>query len=359
MRSLSMMERLKPLADDFQMTEMRIQNFLARTVPNGWWIDLDALENVALNKGGENMKPMELLQMFFETGILVGRSKDVMGDNVNYKPIIPVANNTYDELQAMYMHLQQVMQQMQSIIGLNELTDGSTPNAKTLNGVANLAVESTNNSLYQLQFAEKFLIERLAEDILIRMKQAVKKGGVEGYAPALNSNTLTFMQISPTIAMREYGIMLEERPTDDQRQILMMQVQQDIANGMLDTSDALYILNVYNVKQAQMLLAYKVKKNKQAMHAQQMQMNQQTIEGQQQSAAMAEQMKQQTIQVQLQADIAKIEAQGQWDYKLKQLDGEIQLQKQQMVDQTQMASKVIDNETKERIAEKKADKPAA
>jgi hypothetical protein len=359
MRTLSMMQRLMPLADDFQMTWMRIQNFLARTVPNGWWVDLDALENVALNKGGENMKPMDLLQMFFETGVLVGRSKDVMGDNVNYKPVIPIANNSFDELQAMYQHLQIVLQQMQSIIGLNDITDGSTPNPKMLNGVANLAVESTNNSLYQLQFAEKQLLEKLAEDVMIRMQQAVKKGGVEGYAPALNSNTLKFMQISPTIALREYGIMLEERPTDDQRQILMMQVQQDIANGMLDTSDALYILNVYNVKQAQMLLAYKVKKNKQAMHAQQMQMNQQTIEGQQQSAAMAEQMKQQTVQVQLQADLAKIEAQGQWDYKLKQLDGEIQLQKNQLDNQIKMAGKVLDNEVKERVAEQKADKPAA
>jgi hypothetical protein len=359
MRALSMMERLIPLADDYQVTIMRIQNFIARTVPNGWWIDLDALENVALNKGGENMKPMDLLQMFFETGVLVGRSKDVMGDNVNYKPVIPISNNNYDELQAMYGHLQNIIMQMQSMIGLNELTDASTPNPKTLNGVANLAVESTNNSLYQIQFAEKCIMESLAEDMMIRMQQAVKKGGVEGYAPSLNGNALKFMQISPIIALRDYGIMLEERPTEDQRQILMMQLQNDIAAGMLDTSDALYILNVYNVKQAQQMLAYKVKKNKQAAHAQQMALNQQTIEGQQQSAAMSEQMKQQTIQIQLQADLTKIEAQGQWDYKLKQLDGEIQLQKNQMDNQTKMAGKVLDNEVKERVAEKKADQPAA
>lgn len=357
MRTLSMMERLRPLADDYQLTIMRIQNFIARSVPNGWWIDLDALENVALNKGGENMKPMDLLQMFFETGVLVGRSKDVMGDNVNYKPIIPVANNSYDELQAMYGHLQNILMQMQSMIGLNELTDGSTPNPKTLNGVANLAVESTNNSLYQLQYAERCIMEKLAEDMMIRMQQAVKKGGVEGFAPALNGNALTFMKISPTIALRDYGIMLEEKPTDDQKQLLMMQLQQDIGSGMLDTSDALYILNIYNVKQAQQMLAYKVKKNKQAAHAQQMQMNQQTIEGQQQSAAQSAEMDMQKIQMQLQADLAKIEAQGQWDLKLKQLDGEIQLQKSAQDNQAKITSKVMDNETKVQIAEEKASKP--
>lgn len=357
MRTLSMMERLRPLADDYQLTIMHIQNFIARTVPNGWWMDLDALENVALNKGGENMKPTELIQMFFETGILVGRSKDVMGDNVNYKPIIPIPNNAYDQLQAYYMHLQQLLQQMQSMIGLNELTDASTPNPKTLNGVANLAVESTNNSLYQLQYAEKCIMEKLAEDMMIRMQQAVKKGGVEGFAPALNGNALTFMKISPTVALRDYGIMLEEKPTDDQKQLLMMQMQHDIAGGMLDTSDVLYISNMYNIKQAQQMLAYKVKKNKQAAHAQQMQLNQQTIEGQQQSAQMAEQMKQQTIQIQLQADLAKIEAQGQWDLRIKQLDGEIQLQKNTVDNQTKIAGKMMDNETKEQIAEQKASAP--
>lgn len=335
MRALGMMERLVPLADEYQMTIYKIQNFKDRMVPSGWWIDLDSLENVALNKGGQNMTPKQLLEMFFETGVLVGRSKDIMGDNVNYKPVIPIANTMANELLALYQDLTMTITQMQSIIGLNELTDASTPNPKTLNGVASLAVESTNNSLYPLQFAERWLLETLGGEMLLRTQQALKYGNVEGFAPALNSNTLRFLTVSPSIALRDYGIMLDERPTDDQRQLLLMNVQQDISMGFLDTSDALFILNVYNVKQAQQILAYKVKKNKQAMSAEKMLINQQTIQGQQQSAIVTEQEKQKTLQIQSQLKQQEINLQMQWQYKIEMLR-----------QTTAQATNTADNETK-------------
>lgn len=292
------------------------------------------------------MKPMDLVQMFFETGILVGRSKDVMGDNVNYKPIIPIPNNTYDQLQALYMHLSQILAQMQSLIGLNELTDGSTPNPKTLVGVAEVAIQSTNNALYPIQLAERQLLETLASDVMLRTQQALKKGDVDGYAPALNSNTLRFIQISPDIALRDYGIMLEEKPTDDQKQLLFMQMQNDIKTGLLDTSDAIQIMNTFNVKQAQIMLAYKVKKNKEMQFLQQQQLTQQTIQGQQESAMIAEQAKQQTLQMQAQIDLQKIEAQGMWDYRIQQLKNAATVQTTQQNNETKLATKVMETEAK-------------
>jgi hypothetical protein len=351
MRTLSMMERLMPLADEYQMTIYRIQNFVNRMVPNGWWIDLDALENVALNKGGENMKPIELLQMFFETGVLVGRSKDIMGDNVNYKPIIPIANTIYDDLKALYEHLQMVLVQMQSIIGLNELTDASTPNPKTLNGVASMAVESTNNSLFPLQFGERYLLENLANDLLMMTQQAVKKGDVEGIAKALNSNALQFIKVSEDLPLRDYGIMLDEKPTDDQKQLLLMQIQQDQASGLLDTSDALYILNVYNIKQAQQMLAYKVRKNKEMQQKNQMAMNQQTIQGQQQSAAMSEQMKQQTLQVEWQLRTQYMREEKQLDAMIKERELQIKYGMNAQNNQAKIATAMLQNESNERMNE--------
>lgn len=353
MKTLSMMERLMPYADDFQTTVYRISNFINRLVPNGWWVDLDALENVALNKGGENMKPVDLLQMFYETGVLVGRSKDIMNDNVNYKPIIPIDNNSYDQLRVMYEHLAQVGQQALSIVGLNELTDGSTPNPKMLNGVAAMAAEGTNNALFPLQFGERFLLENLANDMLILMQQAVKKGGIEGFAKALNANSLQFIKVSDDLPLRDYGIMLDEKPTDDQKQLLLMQLQQDQAAGLLDTADALYILNVYNVKQAQQMLAYKVRKNKEAMQREKMAINQQTIQGQQQSALMAEQAKQQTLQIEWNLRTQFMERQEQ--IRLMGLQQELQIKAAMNSEnnQTKLTATAMQNESKERQAQSK------
>lgn len=358
MRTLSMMERLMPLEDEHMMTIYRIQNFVNRMVPNGWWVDLDALENVALNKGGENMKPVDLLQMFFETGVLVGRSKDIMGDNVNYKPIIPIDNNAFNQLQALYQHLQMILTQMQSIIGLNELTDGSTPNAKTLNGVASIAVQSTNNALYQIQYGERFLLKNLAEDMLMLSRYAIKTGELEGFAKALNSNTLQFIKASEDIPLRDYGIMLDEKPTDDQKQLLLMQLQQDQAQGLLDTADALYILNVYNIKQAQQMLAYKVRKNKEAAQKAEMAKIQENNQGAQQAAMVAEQAKQQTLQLEWGLKTQYMREEMQLKAQIQQMELQIKYGMNTENNQTKVTTTVLQNESKERIAENQEAEPA-
>lgn len=357
MRALSMMERLIPIADQYQMTLYRIQNWKARMVASGWWIDLDSLENIALNKGGENMTPKQVLNMFFETGILAGRSKDVMGNNINYKPILPMENSSVQELLGLWDDLSRSADMARSIVGLNDLTDATTPQARTGNGVADIAVQGTNNSLFPLQFAEKYLLQQLAEDMVQRTQQALRKGNVEGFAKALNSNTLNFMSIAPDISMREYGIMLDERPTEDQRQNLMMSLQNDIGQGFLDSSDALFVLNVYNIKQAQQMLAYKVKKNKQAKVQEAMMNQQQVIQGQQQSAQMTEEAKRQTAQLLQQLELEKIDRQGQWDMQLKQLDLQGQQQVAQMDNQTKLQTNIMDASVK--TQQQNQPKPAA
>ena len=329
MHAEAMMERLIPLIDDYQLTVYKVQNFKNRAVPSGWWIDLDALENVALNKGGKNMSPKELLQMFFETGVLVGRSTDIANNNVNYKPVIPIENTAASELAMFYQDMQNTLAQIQSIIGLNEITDGSTPNPKTLVPGYENANISTNNALFQLQDGEKNLMERLAEDIMCRVQQAVKKGDVSGYAPALNSNILQFIRLSPDLSLRQYGIMLEEKSTDEQKQLLLANMQQDKANGFLDTSDEIHVLNTYNIKQAQMILAYRVKKAKEQSQAYEMQKIQMNNQGAAQAA-----------QVAAQQDIQKMQV--EWSMKTQYMEREYELKGQLLERELQVKATMND-----------------
>jgi hypothetical protein len=359
MRATGMMERLMPLIDDYQLTIYKIQNLKNRLIPAGWWIDLDALENVALNKGGENMKPLDLLQMFMETGVLVGRSQGVMGDNVNYKPIIPIQNSIATDIQALYGDLQISMNQIQAMIGLNDATDASTPSPKLLNGVATMMDQGTNNSLYPMIQAKKMLKERLANDVLIRIQQGLKKGGVEGYAPALNTNTLKFIQVSNKLCMRDYGIILEDRPDDEQKQFLYQQLQFDIQNGFLDTSDAIYIMNTYNLKQAQMILAYRAKRNKMQKQQEAMQNQQQTIQGQQQSAQQSAQMEQQLAQQTHQYKMEEIAAQGQIDIEVAKIKMGMQGQMTEQTNQVKLAGHVIAAQSKENMQKRDLGTPEA
>jgi len=307
MKGQSYMERLIPYIDDYQLTILKIQNFKNRAVPSGWWIDLDSLEKVALNKGGANMQPKELLQMFFETGILVGRSVTEAGEpqSPNWKPVIPIENTAASELAMFYQDLVNSIAMIEKITGYNDVTSGN-PNPKTLVPGYQIAEQSTNDALYPMAFAEEDITLRLAEDCLCRMQQGVKKGGmVSGYAPALNSNTLKFMEIAPDIALRDYGIELERRTSNDQKAWLLQQMQVDIQNGLLDTSDAVLLVNTKNVKQAQMIWAHRVKKAKEKQQQQELEKIQANNQGQQQTAMMAQQMQQQQQQMQYQFELQK------------------------------------------------------
>jgi len=307
MKAQGFMERLIPYLDDYQLTMLKIQNFKNRAVPSGWWINLDMLENVALNKGGANMEPKDLLQMFFQTGVLVGRSTDAAGNPLtgNIQPVIPISNTAASELQMLYQDLLNTVMAIEKMTGYNMVTSGN-PNPKMLTSGYEAAEQSTDDALYPLAFAEEYISLKLAESTLQRMQQGVKKGKIDGYAPyqgALNSNTLRYMAVNPDIAIREYGIMLQKRSSEQEKMWVMQQVQGDIANGFLDTSDAILIINTHNAKEAMQILAYRVKKAKQAMNDQKMAELQSTNNTNLQAAQMAQQTQMQTLQLQLQTNM--------------------------------------------------------
>jgi hypothetical protein len=306
MKAQGMMERLIPYVDDYQLTMLKIQNFKNRAVPSGWWIDLSALEKVAMTKGGQDMQPQELLQMFFDTGVLLGRSDTDGGtpQSPNWRPVIPIENTAASELSMFYNDLVSTLSAIERITGYNDVTLGQA-SSKTLVPGYESGQQSTNEALYPLAFSEENIMLRLAEGLLCRTQQGLKYGGISGYAPALNNNTLRFMEISPNISLRDYGIELEKRTTQDQKAWLMQMMQQDIANGLLNTSDAVLLVNTKNVKEAQMIWAYRVKKEKERMADQRMQEIQAQQQGNMQAAQIAQQAEAQKFQMEAQFELQK------------------------------------------------------
>jgi len=319
MRAQGVMERLIPYLDDYQLTIYKIQNWKNRAVPSGWWIDLDALENIALNKGGKNMTPREVLQMFFDTGVLLGRSKGEDGNPMgpNWKPVIPITNSAISELAGLYQDLLNTVQSIEATTGYNAITAGD-PNPKTLTPGYETANISTDDALYPLAAAENWLTCKLAEDVLCRQKQGLRKGDVEGVMPykgALNSNALTFLKLDSELSARDHGIMLEEASTEQEKMWLMNIIQQDLANGLLDVSDAIFVINTHNVKQAQAILAYRVKKAKEQIANQ----KQAELQTQGQQAQMSAQ-----IAAQSQMQMKVLESQTELQKKKMEMDTELQ-----------------------------------
>jgi hypothetical protein len=339
MKAQAFMDRLVPFLDEYQLTVLKIQNFKNRAVPSGWWIDLDALENVALNKGGANMQPKELLQMFFETGVLVGRSKDAQGQaqSPNWKPVIPIENTAASELAMFYQDLLVTINAIEKIVGTNDIVNGN-PNPKTLVPGYELANQSTADALYPMAWAEEFISLQLAEAVLCRMQQGLKKGGISGYAPALNSNMLHFIQLNPDIAWRDYGIELEKKTSEEQRVLVLQQMQGDIANGFLSSSDAVMLIMTKNIKQIVGIWNYRVRKAKEQAHKQQMELVNAQTQGNSMIAQQAAQADQQKMMMELQGRLKEKEMtiQGELAKEELRINAEMQIKLKELEMKYQM-----------------------
>lgn len=357
MKAQSFMEKLVPFCDEYQLTILKIQNFKNRAVPSGWWIDLDALENVALSKGGADMQPKELLQMFFDTGVLVGRSTDGQGlpKNPNWKPVIPIENTAASELAMFYQDLINIVSTIEKMVGYNDITSGN-PNPKTLVPGYQLAEQSTSDALYPMAFAEESITLSVAEATLKRMQQCIKKAKdnkISGYVPyskALNGSTIKMISLDEGI-LRDYGIQLEKRSTQEERLWLLQQMNADIVNGYLSTVDAAILVNTHNTKQSMAIWAYKVKKAKEQAQQYELQKIQANNEGQQQSAQMTAQFQQQLLQMQAQMELQKEQLRIQGEIEKERLKQQSEVAKLQLELNAKVQMNNDTNEARRDVAE--------
>jgi len=289
-------EAMVPIGDQIQLAWLKIQNLLLNAVPPGIAFDLSALENLNLGHSGEKWLPRKALEMYRQRGDMPFRSQREDGEPMNTQSIIPIQNNVAVEINNFVNLVNGFMGILRDNIGFNEVTDGSTPDPRTLNGVANLAYQATTNALNHIIQGTKFLNENVADSIVIRLQDAFG-AGENAYKKALGINTERFWKVLSNITIHELSLKFEDKPNDEEKAVLNRRMELAEQAGQITVADSTYIDTIDNVKEKAMVLAYLVKKNmadKQAMDMQNIQANAQS---QQESAAMTAQMEEKRLEL--------------------------------------------------------------
>ncbi len=320
MRASGVMEDIIPIADQMAIAWLKLQSIRNNLQAFAWDIDLGALEEVDFAKSGKAMTPKELIQMFFQNGILINRRKSLTeSGGSNYRTIEFIQTNYGQLISDSWNDFNNFLALLKEATGFNEATDGSTINPKNLNSTNALMNENTNNALYHLQRGEEIILLSLAESVLCRMKRAIKMGKVEGYIRTLGYNTVKFISVSPEVGLHDFGIKLESKPTTEQRQRLQELLIKYTGEGLLEPIDNITIENCRNLKQAEQILSFRVQKRKEAVQQRALQMQQQNGQIQIQSSQASEQAKQQTLQIEYQLKMQLMDKQKQWDYDIEKL----------------------------------------
>ena len=370
-------------ADMIQLTHLKLQQVISRVVPDGVYLDMDGLAEVDLGNG-TNYNPAEALNMYFQTGSIVGRSLTQEGDmNPGKVPIQELQSGSGQaKIQALISTYQYYLQMIRDVTGLNEARDGSLPDRNTLVGLQKLAANASNVATRHIVQSSLFLTLKLAENISLKVADALEfpltKAALQNSISTFNIKTL---QEIVNLNLHDFGIFLELEPDEEEKQQLEANIQIALQAKNIDVEDAIDLRQIKNLKLANQMLKVKRKQKAKQDQANQQANIQAQAAAQAETAektAMAEVQKQQAIsganveyekaksefekdrmQLQAQLDQQKMMQQHQNDMELKKLEEQgINKREQQREDRKDDRIKMEGTQQSEMIQQRQTDSPA-
>ena len=367
-------------ADMIQLTHLKLQQVISRVVPDGVYLDMDGLAEVDLGNG-TNYNPAEALNMYFQTGSIVGRSLTQEGDmNPGKVPIQELQSGSGQaKIQALISTYQYYLQMIRDVTGLNEARDGSLPDRNTLVGLQKLAANASNVATRHIVQSSLFLTLKLAENISLKVADALEfpltKAALQNSISTFNIKTL---QEIVNLNLHDFGIFLELEPDEEEKQQLEANIQIALQAKNIDVEDAIDLRQIKNLKLANQMLKVKRKQKAKQDQANQQANIQAQAAAQAETAektAMAEVQKQQAIsganveyekaksefekdrmQLQAQLDQQKMMQQHQNDMELKKLEEQgVTKREQQREDRKDDRIKMEGTQQSEMIQQRKTD----
>ena len=357
----SLVSKCVGFADMIQLTHLKLQQVMSRIVPDGVYLDMDGLAEVDLGNG-TNYNPAEALNMYFQTGSIVGRSLTQDGDmNSGKVPIQELSSSSgQGKIQSLIQTYQYYLQMIRDVTGLNEARDGSTPDKQTLVGLQKMAANASNVATRHIKQSSLYLTLMTAENIALKIADALEfpltaaslKNSVSNY----NVNTL--MEVS-NLNLHDFGIFLELEPDEEEQAQLEQNIQVALQGGGIDLEDAIDLRQIKNLKLANQML--KIKRKQKGKQEQENQQANIAAQGQAQSdaaekTAMAEVQKQEAL---MGANVQFEQSKNQNEIQRMQLAAQLKQQEMQMQHEFDMQLKQADLQamkSKEQTIEDRKDK---
>jgi len=335
----STVSKITGFADMINITNLKMQQVISKLVPDGVYLDIDGLAEVDLGNG-TNYNPQEALNMYFQTGSILGRSLTQEGDmNRGKMPIQELnSSNGQAKLGALINTYQYYLQMIRDVTGLNEARDGSLPMEDSLVGLQKLAANASNVATRHILQSSLYLIARACENVSLRISDSIEfaltKNSLQNSISAFNVGTLEEIMNLP---LHDFGIYLELEPEDEEKAQLEQNIQASLKNGGIDIEDAIDIRQINNIKLANEILKQKRAKKVEMEQQRQQQMYQVQAQSNAQAAeqaALAETQKQQVLtqekisieQAKSQFEIQRLEMEAQIKRGLMQLEFDFNMQ---------------------------------
>ena len=376
----SLVSKCIGFADMIQLTHLKLQQVLSRMVPDGVYLDMDGLAEVDLGNG-TNYNPAEALNMYFQTGSIVGRSLTQDGDMNPGKVPIQELNSSSGQAKigSLIQTYQYYLQMIRDVTGLNEARDGTAMDKNSLVGLQKMAANASNVATRHINQSGLYITLKLAENVALKIADALEfpltRSALQNSISTYNIKTLDEIV---NLNLHDFGIFLELEPDEEEQAQLEANIQVALQQGGIDLEDAIDLRQIKNLKLANQML--KIKRKAKAKQDQANQQANIAAQGQSQAdtaekTAMAEVQKQEAImganvqfeqsknqmEIQRMEIAAQLKAQEmqtkfQFDMQLKQLEVQNMQQKETAIeDRKDTRSKMEASQQSELISQRQND----
>ena len=344
----SLVKRVTGFADMIQLTHLKLQQVMSRMVPDGVYLDADGLAEIDLGNG-TNYNPQEALNMFFQTGSVIGRSFTSEGDmNPGKVPIQEITSSSGgNKISALIANYNYYLQMIRDTTGLNEARDGSMPDKNALVGVQKLAAANSNTATRHILQSGLFLTSEMAECLSLRISDIVEYSPTkDAFIQAIGAYNVAVLEELKELHLYDFGIFIELQPDEEEKAMLENNIQMALQQQNIELEDAIDLREIKNVKLANQLLKIRRKKKQdkdQQLQERNMQLQSQTNQQAAQAAAQAEMQKEQMkAQIETQLESQKSEL------RMREQAAEAELKKQLMEQEFQynMQLKTLDSKTR-------------
>lgn len=304
----SLVSRMMPIEDKINITELKAEQIIQGITPDGIAIDVDALAEVDLGDG-KKQTVQQSLNMYLQKGSYLYRSSTIGGEYNNaQKPFQEIqTGDSINKITALRNENNNYVQELTDVVGMNKATDATNPDRDALVGIQKILAYNSNLATRHILDAAGHLVLKSAETISYAISDILK------YYPSLRedliqkigANAVNDLDLVRDIHLSDFAIFFELEMDDEERAELNADMTIAVEKGYLGIEDK---YEVRDIKVKDLAVQYlKVLLKKRAKVKEQEEANKFKIQANENIRASqeAEAAKQQTAQLQGQLDLQK------------------------------------------------------
>jgi hypothetical protein len=199
MRNVAVPEKIEEPIEQMILARLKIQQLVAKMVPAGAAIDVDALQELDLGLG-DSVKPIDVQKIWEQTGKLYYRGRDAEGNRIPV-PITELANTGFSpQLQALIQLYQFHYQVLKDELGEdpNLMNQAAQPRVSASNIETSRVL--ANNATEYMYDAYIFVMEETAKKVACLINKSVTHGAKK-YSDLLNQEDVKDRNFIATVKM--------------------------------------------------------------------------------------------------------------------------------------------------------------